>query len=406
MRKLIYAAGFATLILLNLSLYSQKNFIESYVVTYENDTLFGEIDYQEWDINPSSVRFRQSEKPETQNLTPEDVKQFNVAEDIYVSRDILMNQSPDELEKLNYEPQPVMSEAKVFLRLLVSGNLNLYSYKDEFAREHYFIEGDSLDAVELINYRYYIEKEGRKTVWNAKKYIGQLNYYLRNCPCVVKGISNLDYREKDLVNKVSEYNQCGEDENLNIKKERKLRFEFGIVAGGDNTTLKFISDYHKELNDINLKYKQGYVAGASLNLIWPRNRMKWSIYNELLYRSECIFKGEYEQVNNDSDKTKTIFSVGGSYIKLVTLLRYQLPFEKIRPYINIGLSNSFAVKHENSQIREITFYTSFRTDEGNFLDFFRKYEQGIIVGLGTYIGNFSGEIRYEMGNGMSEIEVL
>ena len=67
-----------------------------------------------------------------------------------------------------------------------------------------------------------------------------------------------------------------------------------------------------------------------------------------------------------------------------------------------SLSNGFAISVTNYKKADLKLYTMNRITEGMALDYISRYEQGFIIGTGIKFNNYSMEIRYEKGNGMSK----
>jgi len=98
--------------------------------------------------------------------------------------------------------------------------------------------------------------------------------------------------------------------------------------------------------------------------------------------------------------TNTYSSIGYSYIKLNNLFKIKFPVKKIFLYIDGGISNGIAVS-ESSYIRvESQTYSIKNISESSLIDP-RKWERGVLLGLGSNIKSFSFEFRFERADGMS-----
>jgi len=73
LRLYCLAAG----LLLSLSSLAQKNFQNGYVILRSKDTLQGQIDYREWDVNPHSIVFRDA-RGSISEYTPDALAGFAV----------------------------------------------------------------------------------------------------------------------------------------------------------------------------------------------------------------------------------------------------------------------------------------------------------------------------------------
>jgi hypothetical protein len=70
-------------------------------------------------------------------------------------------------------------------------------------------------------------------------------------------------------------------------------------------------------------------------------------------------------------------------------------------FLNLGISNGFAISESNYKKAETKFYSTERIVEERALEEIRKNEQGLVIGAGLKHKRLSLESRYERTNGMS-----
>lgn len=90
----------------------------------------------------------------------------------------------------------------------------------------------------------------------------------------------------------------------------------------------------------------------------------------------------------------------------MTMVRYRFNIDKFPLYVNGGMSNGLGNEKKNYRRIETKTYSDPTITESKALTSVRTYEQGLVLGAGTIINRFSGELRYESGNGMSWIATL
>ena len=67
-----------------------------------------------------------------------------------------------------------------------------------------------------------------------------------------------------------------------------------------------------------------------------------------------------------------------SYLKIVTMARWQYPRGLVRPFINLGIANSFALASATNGLKDL-----------------RTYEQSLNGGIGVGVKKISVEARLE-----------
>lgn len=173
------------------------------------------------------------------------------------------------------------------------------------------------------------------------------------------------------------------------------------MTGISSTSLSFRSSRSFDILNINFPNTYSVVAGVFADFILPRNERKWSIYNELLYSHYTVSEG-FKDFTNENNYRNVEGELGYSYLKVNNMVRFRYPLGSFKVFANGGLSNGYAFKETNNKTTVNKFHNSETIEEGKLLDKTRRYEQGLILGLGAIKGRLSGEFRYERGNGMSD----
>lgn len=154
---------------------AQSNFHKGYVVTNNNDTLKGYVNYRERSVSPSSVQFksRPDSKAETFTLKQssayavdglEKFRRFTV--DISMSSGTITN--------LSIEADSSSRRDTVFLNVIQEGdNVTLYLYKDKVKNRFYILDKDMTVPLELV-YERFLDPEEPTRIVTVGKYKGQL----------------------------------------------------------------------------------------------------------------------------------------------------------------------------------------------------------------------------------------
>jgi hypothetical protein len=204
-----------------------------------------------------------------------------------------------------------------------------------------------------------------------------------------------------LENLFSYYYKCTQSDIAHQGKTERTKAEFGITAGLSLTSAEFNGSAYLYMVETAFHPSTNATAGLALNLVMPGTGSRLSLYNELALSSYKT-DGNHTDFSHENRYTVTKAGIGYSYLKMINMVRYAYPVNHLSFFINAGISNGFGFNETNYRRQEITFYNSFRTEEGKALDDTRKMEYGYIFGAGAKFKKYSLEYRYEVGNGMSD----
>lgn len=384
--------------------FSQENYIPGYVIRNNSDTLFGLVDYRDWANNPDKISFKTSIENNTVSFTPTDIIEFRVGAEIYVSGIINTEVSQVQTSKLDDDDQLNIKVDTTFLQTLFRGEKNLFYYKNSTGRENFYIQQDK--GFELLIYkRYLIHQDGRHRSAENITYLGQLSLYLSDCKTINSRLTNTLYKQNSLIKLFQYYYKCSSSDISFQKDVDKVRVEKGIMAGVSLTSLKFRSESLEYLAEANYSLSINFSTGLYLDLILPRNHGKWSINNEILLSTYKV-KGRYEDYQHENFYSTTTTEIGYSYLKINNLGRYKYPIGRLFLFLNAGISNGFAFNETNYKRKESKFYSTERVVEELALNDTRKLEHGIILGTGIKYNRLSMELRFEIGNGMTQLHDL
>ena len=377
------------LFLITLNTYSQTNFIKGTITTNDGKVIEGLIDYKNWRKNPTEIKFKTDNKE--YKYTPNDISKFAVLGDAYVSKEILIDKTPQTINYLKVGQEPIFKKDKFFLNVLVLGKINLYLYEDE--RQHFIVEKNG--QIQELIYRKNLNDNSQLTF--NKKYLGQLKLFINDC--LSDNIDNLEYKYSAINNLIIKYNNCSDGKNLYVKNEEKSHSEFLILAGLINSKINF----NKEILYPSATSSSPQI-GVGFNLYFSKNRQQWSFLNELTYRS-YKYNSTYKQTN-----TVTLFYVNNlnidiQQLKIATLIRYYFLFSNanFNPFIDFGIGNGFSIGDKSTESNLTSFGGNETITYKNALGGLRKHEESLLIGIGGRYKDFNLEIRYEKGLDISEV---
>ena len=399
----------------SINVSAQKNFIDGYIITLKKDTLKGKIDYREWNLNPTLIRFTDA-AGKINIFRPDDIAGFFIPpKDHYISSHVSLDLSSFQtIDLMEHQEPKLVRDTALFLMTLVKGEASLYYFNDRNNREHYYVSKAGAHLVELLLKKTYITTsegitQGQNYIATTELFKGQLIVLFTDCPGLKERINTSSYSTASIRSIVIRYNECIHSPVEFVKKEEPIKIKFGLLAGPTLTQVTFSGGSFIITNsDVGPAYLRGvkmtdcysFIAGVSLYIIFPRERAQWSLVNELVYNS-------YSNSGSTSGITwyfvnyEGTFSFKVAHIKLNTMLRYQYPKWKVRPFADLGISNGYAIQADNTEILVNKFSGTVWNCSGKAIPGPRLYEFGIIGGIGINWWKVSGELRYDWAQGIS-----
>jgi hypothetical protein len=300
---------------------SQSSFRPGYYITWENDTVYGLIDYRGEVRNSSFCLFKKDETSEPKRYEPADIQAYRFTDSkYYVSRSIILQGQ----------------EKQVFLEFLVNGITNLYFYRD-INYYSYFIENKNGEWLELTNDVITEHRDGKGEIHrNSNRYIGLLRATFADSPEIQPQIDRASLAHKSLINLTKTYHDfvCTDDEECTIyeKKLPLMKVRIAPVVKGGVAFLSF-----REGINSNYKFNPEVFpsAGILLNASLPRMNEKLSFELEVDVNS-FNFHGSFEEEN------RSIKEYYDAYIDVVSLqpslaVKYTIPTGRVKPSISAGV---------------------------------------------------------------------
>lgn len=381
------------LLAINAFASSQSNFVKGVIINNNGDSIYGNIDYRNWKNNPQTINFTNAAN-EKQIFDASSIKGFYVpiANETYKSFTVEMDMiSGDQQEAINnrFIDSPTIKKRVFLLQLVMHPALRLFQFTDKLKEHFYYIEG-SEEPVELIHH--YLYDESSKQVRENVTYKEQFAGLFAACPDVTGRSKTIKFRKKEIQDIILKYLQCiSPGSAIDIKKEDPVSVKFGIVAGLMFNKFKFEGS-NNLLVDENYSSSISPVLGVSLDVGLSRNRNKWHIVNEIIYKSYKTSSSFTRPYGIGYTLTSDV-DVHFSYIQLNTILRYVFQSNaSLNPYINLGIGNAFMIAENKNNLH--TVY-SFGTEENvKAFDGPKKYEFSLLGGMGIMFRRMQIELRY------------
>lgn len=206
-----------------------------YIISNEEDTIRGYIQYLDWEINPDIINFKTKLNAPIQELSTDDIFSFSIdsTKEYFVVKSIgLINVYKDDvfLESPSIQPKEFK---RVFLQTIIKGpEATLYRYVNEGLEAHYYIETPILFQ-ELTNYSYYESIKGKTYAVKRENYKKQLQSICINAADFQSKLPA--YTESELIRYLEKYNSCFLGETIIYRSPRAFATVDPVVGiGYDN----------------------------------------------------------------------------------------------------------------------------------------------------------------------------
>lgn len=288
------------LLFLSISIHAQTDFRKGYVVTINNDTLFGEVDYRKDLLMGKVCRFRLNEKSPDLRYSPLDIIEYRFIDSkYYVSKDI--------------------DGKKAFLEFLLKGQVNLYYLNDEKG-EHYYLEKEGVPLTEIPYEEGIRYKDNNRYFYTSTKHIGILNYFMQETPELRESIEKMGKPQHDNMISLAEnyHNIVCKDQSCVIYEKPIPLFQFAIepVFGVAKYTIfkNFLAEFGSNLyiwipqTSENLFLKTGVVyqrineLGEKYNIFKIPLQIQY-LYHAKKFQPKASFGFNFMKITSADDQT-------------------------------------------------------------------------------------------------------
>lgn len=318
------------LFLFSGQLFSQVIDRAGYVITSDNDTLYGKIDYNVIQKSKKVCRF--TNEKGTNEYTPAQIKGFFFDRDKYYTSRIVNDK---------------------FLQVLVTGELSLY--KDGAV---YYLEKIGNKALKLAYTEIKDTIDGEIVTREDLTWKGYVNLFIYDCIKDQQVLNNLKMVEPDLTRLAIKYNVCrGTEYTDYLSRKAWSRVQIGVSSGITRSKINInnVTGFYNYLPDKYVSYDQSF--GLSLIFSSPRFMKRVAIQSEIGFIKSDFFS---EVIKNAG--SATIYN--DTYVRLRTIsfpqsIRYTLADRDYRLFLNLGfvfannLHSNTALKSELKQGNEI-----------------------------------------------------
>ncbi|WP_369013130.1 outer membrane beta-barrel protein [Flavobacterium anhuiense] len=270
------------------SINAQITFEKGYFISNNGKRTECLIRNLDWRDNPTDFRYKI--EPNDKGYVTETiagVSEFGLSNGtIFKRAKVKIDRSSDDLAKISQTGKPVWEESTLYLKVLITGDASLYSYRDANIIR-YFYETKQVPLEQLV-YLKYIDNTSEQSSKNLKEntyFRQQLNINVRSSNITDNDIKNLSYTKSDLTKYFIKFNNISADTETKKTSadEEKNIFHVKITPGISLISLSMDSQSLPYRN-IKLDNKTNFKIGIEGEYILPFNKNKWSVFLNPMYQ--------------------------------------------------------------------------------------------------------------------------
>ena len=272
------------LLLATLSVFAQTKFKKGYFIDnsgQKTDCLIRDVD---WKYNPTQFEYKISENDAVRIAGIENVKEFNIIDIAnYIKADVDIDISQDNINYISQKKEPIFIKKTLFLKFLIEGTNNLYSYESNEYPLRLFYNNQKAPLQQLV-YKKYFQEDNKTDVFNNENFKRQLFTNVTCKSISQKTIENLEYDKSDLSNYFIKVNACMGDtvsKRKSIDNVTKVNFKPVISFNNGSFILDYKYGTFAGKNDFGNKNTFG--VGLEVEFVLPYNHFSWSVILEPSY---------------------------------------------------------------------------------------------------------------------------
>lgn len=329
-------------ILMSTITVAQSDYRGGYVITHQNDTLHGYIDYSINARNITECKFKDQLNGKITHYTFDKVKAYRYYDANY------------------FVALKIENQGTYFVEQLVDGIVDLFYFSDKDG-SHYFVRMND-EIFELKNSKYEIEVNGKAYTRKKKEYINTLKYLFQDSPTSSNRIKNLYFDQNAFINLVEYYHNdvCHDQECIVYSKNKRFpKLRLGLMSGYTISNIVFTGN--KYIKGLNSDFSRGrsLTYGLILNASDPYLSERFSLQIETVILNTNYF----------TDSTK----ININYLKIPFTLKYTFPVKKLNPVIQFGFAyNKWLDFKDEDMVPEIQQRDAIQK---------RRYQYGFLTGM-------------------------
>lgn len=371
-------------LLFSAMLCGQTSFESGYIIDDYGNRTDCMIKNSDWLNNPDEIEYKTLEDTKTiKKLNTSTLKEFGIGKSIVFKKfTVPLDMSSNSMVNMSNKKDPEFDTRTLFLRQLVKGNANLYSYEGKNILRFFYDFGDATDIKPLIYKKY---KVNTTQVGVNAEFRNVLFSDLKCDQLIANNFKKLTYDKSELTSIFVKYNTCVGAESVVYGKNGdnngafNLKAKGGLIANSVLTRQEFGLSGLTSTTKGEIPSKLNVRIGVEGEYIFPFNNGKWSIFFEPSYQSY--------------DNTGEISTTGTAGIVFTNEIRLKYSFIELP----LGVRHYMFLNDNSKLFLNAGFAVSLDLDGTVFF----QQSQDIEV---NSVGNFFSGIGYDF-NGKYSIEL-
>jgi hypothetical protein len=346
-------------ILTVLNCYAQNDWKPGYIIENSGDTIYGFIDNRDSRSNSKRCYFLKEDLGEKKILEPKDISGFRfINGKFFVSKTIPSGDSTQ----------------RMFLEFIIHGKADIFHYKDD--EDYFFIEKDG-QMYRLKNTSETQKKdattfEAEKIIEHEKKeYIGVLNFLMYDAK-MQSEINNCTLATKSLLKVAKKYHErvCSGEQCIVYEKKSNMHVKWGLHFGeainNFNFGDRFVTNYNiTSFLGCRLKFENVLDWAENVSFSTDITFHKFSKYELHQINYSAIVKYN-NLVYTLYPGSKLNVDLKVIAIKVPITVNYLFSRGNVRPYVNLGISNTFILS-QNKDFIYMDFNNFFKKSIPSYL---------------------------------------
>ena len=280
----------------------------------------------------------------------------------------------------------------VFLEVMARGKISLLSFIDQYDKSHYYIERED-GITEELGLKILDRGDGI-TFQQLDTYKQTLKEIFPSCTDIFPEIDKTRYNQNAIREVFDRLYQCRYGSLPAAETHKNIIINAGGILGFSSTDAEFTGNGSTAAM-LMFDKSTDITGGVFVDFKFPRTGNAFSVRNELTHRK---YKTTSADLYGNQGSTQLFGSVSASYIKYSLAPRIAFSHNKLRPFINFGVSPALLLSQTNKTTIIFSRGASQRME--TLLGKVKKFELGFFGGAGLIYSNFSIEARVERSNGL------
>jgi hypothetical protein len=316
---------------------AQIQFEKGYFINNNRDTTLCFIKNLDWKGNPKSFKYRYSDTSEVKIASIDSVMEFGILETLKYKRfDVEIDRSSEQINLLSLDKSPIFGKEKLFLKVLIESNANLYYYEDGNLRRFFY--NVAHEPIKQLIYKSY--RTENNLIAKNEAFKQQILRSLQCSSINIDDIKNLSYTTQSLISLFIKYNSCESAQIRNYFQKKITQILFDVKAGIRYSSLSAKDELAEILIDFGSNFTTS--IGFAGEIVLPFRKNKWSIIVEPSFQ---YFSSIVKNINDPSYFRPIDVSVSYKSIEVpVGLKHYFYLNEKSKIFINAFYVLDFQLK--------------------------------------------------------------